>query len=135
MPTKREPAAMTDHAAAPTPSEEATGTPTTRAGVPAMAEEGPVQVWNWSRVDGTIRQFRVRPSDLRVEWIGMPWTARTERVWIEDCPDGGWGRYPDRGWLYFSRRAAVAAARAHFEGKAERAHAALRALPPEEGTP
>jgi hypothetical protein len=41
MPTKREPAAMTDHAAAPTPSEEATGTPTTRAALLALpTEEG-----------------------------------------------------------------------------------------------
>jgi hypothetical protein len=39
MPTKREPAAMTDHAAAPTPSEEATGTPTTRAALRALPPE------------------------------------------------------------------------------------------------
>jgi hypothetical protein len=73
---------MTDHAAAPTPSEEAPGTPPTRAAVPAMAAGRDLDRAIAERLFG-YEVFRC----ARVHYAGMVCGILRYRVRRDDEPD------------------------------------------------
>jgi hypothetical protein len=74
------------------------------------ADEGPRQVWTWSRIDGSVMRHRVRPSKF-------------EGCWLEEYPYG-WSLWPE-DYFCDSAEEATRQAREHFRRIANDARAVL----------
>jgi hypothetical protein len=70
-----------------------------------MSRPGPRQVWTWSRIDGSVKQHRVRPSVF------------DEGCWVEEWGNEcswGWQQWPE-AYLCNSPEEAARQARDHFQ--------------------